>query len=487
MSKKFYITTPIYYLNAEPHIGHAYTTLAADIMARYKKAQGREVYFLTGTDEHGANIEKAAAKAGVTPREWTDKIAAKFQEMWAALDIKYDDFIRTTEPRHERVVQEIFEILLKKGDIYKGKYSGKYCMACEAYIDESELLPGDCCPVHKRPVEMVEEETYFFKLSAYQDKLLKFYEANPDFLSPKFRGSEISNFVKGGLKDLSVTRTKVKWGVPVLSDPGHTIYVWFDALINYISAIGYGKKLGLPEYKDYKINFDEIWPADIQLIGKEIYRFHAVIWPAVLIAAAVPLPKVCFAHGWWTIEGEKMSKTLGNFIDPRDISAKYGVDPLRYFLFREVPFGSDGDFSMDSFKKRFNADLANDLGNLLSRTLNMAAKSVGDIPAAYEIQTPALLKQYRASMDALAFDKALDAVWAIIGGMNKYIDETKPWTLAKTEPEKAKTILLEIIFTLKEVALCLQPFMPQTAAQMQQRLKPGPIEKYAPLFPRIES
>ena len=280
--------------------------------------------------------------------------------------------------------------------------------------------------------------------------------------------------------------------MPVLSDPGHTIYVWFDALINYVSAAGYGKKLGLKEGADFNINFDEAWPADVHLIGKEIFRFHAVIWPAVLMAAAIALPAKCFAHGWWTIEGEKMSKSLGNFIDPRDITRKYGVDPLRYFLLREVPFGGDGDFGIDSFKKRFNADLANDLGNLLSRTLNMAAKT-GDIPADYKPQGAFADKaaqteaQYRAHMDALAFDKALESAWTLISGMNKYIDESKPWALSKTEPQKARTILLELIYGLQKAAAWVQPFMPSVAAEMQNRLKPGPIGKYAPLFPRIEN
>lgn len=493
MSKKFFITTPIYYLNARPHIGHAYTTLAADIMARHKKAQGKEVYFLTGLDEHGANIEKAATTAGVTPQKWVDDMALHFKEMWQALDIKYDDLIRTTEPRHMRVVQEIFEILLKKGDIYKGKYSGKYCMSCEAYYYDSELLPGDICPVHKRPVQQVEEETYFFKLSAYQEPLLKFYADNPDFLSPRFRGTEISTFVKNGLRDLSVSRTKVKWGIPVLSDPKHTIYVWFDALTNYISAAGVGKKLGLPEYADYPVNFDDLWPADVHLIGKEIFRFHAVIWPAVLMAAGIELPAKCFAHGWWTVEGEKMSKSLGNFIDPRDITNKYGVDSLRYFLFREVPFGGDGDFGLEAFKKRFNADLANDLGNLLSRTLAMAAKSAGDIPAEFAGPNPLRAAaaqtagQYAKFMDELAFDKALNLVWETIGEMNQYINDQKPWTLAKTEPEKAKQILLELIFALKQVNAWIAPFMPTVAAEMAKRLAPGPIGKYDPLFPRIEA
>lgn len=492
MNKKFYITTPIYYLNAEPHIGHAYTTLAADTLARYKRAKGVDVYFLTGTDEHGANIERSAANNGVTPQQWTDNMAKKFKDLWADLNVKYDDMIRTTEPRHEHVVQEIFERLLKKGDIYKGTYSGKYCMSCEAYLDESELVDGKC-PIHKKEPQLITEETYFFKLSAYQDALIKFYEENPDFLSPKFRGTEIINFVKSGLRDLSVTRTKVKWGIPVPSNPEHTIYVWFDALINYVSAAGYGKAMGLEAYKDYPVNFEELWPADVHLIGKEIFRFHAVIWPAVLMALGLPLPKKVFAHGWWTIEGEKMSKSLGNFIDPRDITKQYGIDPLRYFIFREVPFGGDGDFSMDAFKKRFNADLANDLGNLLSRTLNMAAKNVGEIPAAFDDESNLLAEAKKVDaafcqhMDNIEFDKALDKVWGLMGYMNKYIDETKPWTLAKTEPEKAKVILLELIFALKYLAVWLAPFMPDTATEIGRRLATGPIEKYPPLFPRIEA
>lgn len=493
MTKKFYITTPIYYLNSVPHIGHAYTTLAADTLARFKKAKGEEVHFLTGTDEHGANIERAAEKAGVTPQAWTDDMASKFIELWKVLGIGYDDLIRTTEPRHEKVVQAIFEKLLKQGDIYKGTYSGKYCLSCEAYIDESELVDGKCA-IHKKEPQLITEETYFFKLSAYQEPLLKFYENNPTFLSPKFRASEIVNFVKSGLRDLSVTRTKVKWGIPVPSNPEHTIYVWFDALINYISAAGYGKKIGLPGYEDCKCEFDEIWPANVHLIGKEIFRFHAVIWPAVLMALGVELPGKVFAHGWWTVEGEKMSKSLGNFIDPRDITSKYGVDALRYFIFREVPFGGDGDFSIEGFKKRFNADLANDLGNLLSRTLNMAAKNMGDIPLEYNGENSSLITKakettvkFDAHMNNLEFDKALESAWLIIGDMNKYIDETKPWTLAKTDPEKAKEILLELVFALKYISEWIAPFMPDTSAEMKRRLAPGPIEKYAPLFPRIEA
>jgi len=492
MTKKFYVTTPIYYLNAEPHIGHAYTTLAADVLARYKRAKGFDVRFLTGTDEHGANIERSAAEHGITPQQWTDNMAAKFQDLWKTLDITNDDFIRTTQKRHEDTVQEIFEILLKKGDIYKGVYSGKYCLSCEAYLDESELVDGKC-PIHKKEPQIITEETYFFKLSAYQNDLLAFYERNPGFLSPKSRATEIINFVKGGLHDLSVSRSKVKWGIPVRSNPQHTVYVWFDALINYISAAGYAKKLGLPEYKDYPVNFDETWPADVHLIGKEIFRFHAVIWPAMLMALGLPLPKKVFAHGWWTIEGEKMSKSLGNFIDPRDVTSKYGVEPLRYFIFREVPFGGDGDFSMDAFKKRFNADLANDLGNLLSRTIKMAQKNVGVIPETFEKESNLLAEAKKADaaidafMDNLEFDKALDKAWAVMNYMNKYIDETKPWMLAKTDPEKTKSILLELIFALRYTSKWLAPFMPHTAQEIARRTAAGPVGDYGPLFPRIEA
>ncbi len=482
MTKKFYITTPIYYLNAAPHIGHAYTTLACDVLTRYKKTYGQDAYFLTGTDEHGANIEKAAQAAGVPPQQWVDDMAAKFIQLWKDLGIQYDDLIRTTESRHTQVVQQIFETLLKKGDIYKGNYSGKYCLSCEAYLDEAELIDGKC-PIHKKEPQIITEETYFFKLSAYQDKLLAFYEENPAFLSPKFRAAEIVNFVKSGLRDLSVSRTKVKWGIPVSSDPQHTIYVWFDALINYVSAAGY--------LSDDK-KFNELWPADVHLIGKEIYRFHAVIWPAVLMALGLPLPGKVFAHGWWTVEGDKMSKSLGNIINPTDITNKYGVDALRYFVFREVPFGGDGDFSMSSFVRRYNADLANDLGNLISRTLNMAAKTVGQIPSEDLTEgsflTSVLSKEadYTAAMDALQFDKALDVIWAAVSAMNKFIDETKPWTLAKDDPKKAAEILLQIIFALRGVNKWLKPFMPASSAEIAKRLAPGPIEKYAPLFPRLE-
>ena len=499
MSKKFYITTPIYYVNSVPHIGHAYTTIALDILARYKREQGFDVRFLTGTDEHGANIEKSAAAKGVSPKAWTDEVSAKYKEMWKTLNISYDDFIRTTDAKHEHVVQAIFEKLLKSGDIYLGSYSGKYCLSCEQYYNDSEILEGNLCPVHKKPLTEVHEETYFFKLSRYEKPLLKFYEENPEFLSPKYRANEIINFVKSGLQDLSVTRTKVAWGIPVPSNPKHTIYVWFDALINYISAAGVGTLL-CDDKAEHEAQlkqigaekFDDLWPADLHLVGKEIFRFHSVIWPAVLMALNLPLPKKVFAHGWWTVEGEKMSKSRGNIVDPAEVAAKYGVDPVRAFLFREVPFGQDGDFSMESFKNRYNSDLANNIGNLLSRTLNMAAKNIGELPEKIEGDYPLLAKSadvekaIDGAYNELAFDKVLENIYGYASELNKLVNDKKPWELAKTDPTAAAQILLELVACLRKVALWLEPFMPTVAAEMQKRLAPGKIEKYPPLFPRLE-
>lgn len=499
MSKKFFVTTPIYYVNSVPHIGHAYTTLALDILARHKRQKGEDVHFLTGTDEHGANIEKSAAAQNVTAQAWTDNVSAQYRQMWKELNISYDDFIRTTDPMHEAVVQAIFEKLLASGDIYKGSYSGQYCLSCEQYYDESEMLEGGLCPVHKRPLTQVNEETYFFKLSKYEQPLLKFYAEHPDFLSPKYRANEIINFVKSGLRDLSVTRTKVKWGVPVTSDPAHTVYVWFDALINYVSATGLGTLLcgdkTLHEQRLQKNNaktFEDFWPADLHLVGKEIFRFHAVIWPAMLMALGLPLPKKVFAHGWWTVEGEKMSKTLGNVVNPVELAQQYGTDPVRSFLFREVPFGQDGDFSMTSFKNRYNSDLANNIGNLLSRTLNMAAKNIGDLPekAAVGSAVETRAKEVDAAIDKyfddLAFDKVLESIYGFAGELNKLVDEKKPWELAKTDKEAAVSVLLELVCGLRWIAQWIVPFMPSVAQEMQKRLAPGPIAKYPPLFPRLE-
>ena len=499
MTKKFYITTPIYYVNSVPHLGHAYTTIACDILARYKRQQGIDTRYLTGTDEHGANIEKSAAAQGVSPKEWTDRVSTQYKELWKILNISYDDFIRTTDENHEHVVQAVFEKLLKNGDIYLGSYSGQYCTSCEQYYNESEILEGGLCPVHKKPLTQVNEETYFFKLSRYEKPLLKYYEEHPEFLSPKFRANEIINFVKSGLQDLSVTRTKVKWGIPVKSNPAHTIYVWFDALINYITAAGAGtilcedKAEHEAQLKDIRTEkFEDLWPADIHMVGKEIFRFHSVIWPAVLMALGLPLPQKVFAHGWWTVEGEKMSKTLGNVINPAELAAKYGVDPVRVFLFREVPFGQDGDFSMASFFNRYNSDLANNIGNLLSRTLNMAAKNIGELPEKIEGNFPLLAqadgveKAIASAYEQLAFDKVLEQIYGYASELNKQVNDKKPWEMAKTDPEGAKQILLELIACQRKVAKWLEPFMPTVAKEMQRRLAAGKIEKYAPLFPRLE-
>ena len=499
MTKKFYVTTPIYYVNSVPHLGHAYTTIACDILARYKRQKGIDTRYLTGTDEHGANIEKSAAAQGVSPKEWTDRVSAQYRELWKILNISYDDFIRTTDENHEHVVQAVFEKLLKSGDIYLGSYSGKYCTSCEQYYNESEILEGNLCPVHKKPLTEVNEETYFFKLSRYEKPLLKYYEEHPEFLSPKYRANEIINFVKGGLQDLSVTRTKVKWGIPVKSNPAHTIYVWFDALINYITAAGAGmilcddKAEHEAQLKDIRTEkFEDLWPADIHMVGKEIFRFHSVIWPAVLMALNFPLPQKVFAHGWWTVEGEKMSKTLGNVINPAELAAKYGVDPVRVFLFREVPFGQDGDFSMTSFINRYNSDLANNIGNLLSRTLNMAAKNIGELPEKIEGNYPLLArsndveKAIDEAYEQLSFDKVLEQIYGYASELNKLVNDKKPWEMAKTDPEGAKQILLELVACQRKVALWLEPFMPTIAKEMQKRLAPGKIEKYAPLFPRLE-
>ena len=517
MSKTFYVTTPLYYVNAEPHIGHAYTTLAADVLVRHKRARGGSAFLLTGTDEHGANIEKVAKAAGKSPQAWSDEVAARFRTMWEALGIRFDDFIRTTEPRHEKQVQKVFERLLKSGDIYRGSYEGLYCLPCEAYYDEGELLAGNC-PVHGRAVEHLREESYFFKLSRFEKPLLDYYEKHPEFLAPSWRASELTNWVKSGLKDISVSRTKVAWGIPVLSDPKHTIYVWFDALQNYITAIGYDPDIGAvpgaggrgrstfhegepspePGTRN-RSSFEELWPADVQLVGKEIYRFHGVIWPAMLMALDLPLPRQVFAHGWWTVEGEKMSKSRGNMIDPRELVAEYGVDALRYFLFREVPFGGDGDFSREAFKTRYNADLANGLGNLTARVIQLVEKNLaGEIPRRPALEgkvfgTGVLAKQSEkiyAAMDALAFHEALGLIWEQIAELNRTVDREKPWATAKTDPEAFKFLMFDLVWSLRLISDWIAPFMPETARKMQEQLGAqaaggwGKLAKGDSLFPR---
>ena len=492
MKERFYLTTPLYYVNDIPHIGHAYTTIAADVLARYKKSQGFDVHFLTGTDEHGQKVWKAAEAAGQTPQVFVDGIVERFKSAWQTLNVQYDDFIRTTEPRHEECVQKIFSRLLKQGDIYKGQYQGWYCVTCETYWAEGELkedMEGrKLCPDCGRPTDLLKEDTYFFKLSGYQHRLQKYIEDHPEFIQPASRRNEITQFIKQGLKDLSVTRTAFPWGVTVPEDPQHVVYVWFDALINYISALGY---LSADDSQ-----FRKYWPADVHLMGKEIVRFHAVIWPALLMALDLPLPHKVFGHGWWTVEGEKMSKSKGNVVDPLALAKQYGVDVVRYFILREVPFGSDGDFSQKLFINRYNTDLANDLGNLLSRTLTMIEKYFeGKVPVVKgaEDELTTLLKRtpaaFAKAMDELAFSDALGAVWSLITAANVYIEKQAPWSLAKKgEQEQLAIVMANLYEVLKTVAGLITPFMPETAAKIVDQLNPTgeKVNKGGVLFPRIQ-
>jgi methionyl-tRNA synthetase len=494
-------------VNDVPHVGHAYTTIAADTLARWKRMRGEKVLFLTGTDEHGAKIAKAAETAGVTPQAWTDKVVESFRELWKVLNITHDDFIRTTEDRHEKVVRAIFKKLMDSGDIYKGAYEDWYCVPCESFWSTTQLVDKKC-PDCGRPVEKLQEESYFFKLSAYQDRLLVHYDQNPGFLQPAHRAPEIRSFVKGGLRDLSVSRSKVKWGVPLEPfAPGHTVYVWFDALINYVSALGFDPATGAFQKPD-------VWPADVHLVGKEIFRFHTVIWPAMLMALGVPLPKKVFAHGWWTVEGEKMSKSTGNVVDPHQVAAEFGVDALRYFLLREVPFGSDGDYSRKALLGRYNAELANSLGNLLNRVLNLIEKNcAGEIPAAppsSDLLDAAALKEWTRSVDEgydrLAFTEVLQTIQELTSRGNQYVNEKEPWKLVKTDAPAAARCLYEVVRLLKLAAVALHPVMPTVTVEIWKQLgesgtpsdavarifdqgdlsfSPGQkVAKGSPLFPR---
>lgn len=475
MKKKFYITTPIYYTNQAPHIGTAYTTIAADVLARYHRQKGDDVLFLTGTDEHGEKIAQAAKKAGKSPQEFVDGIAEEFKKAWKKLNISYDDFIRTTDEKHKRGVEKFLSKLKESGKVYQDEYRGLYCTDCEKFITKKELVDGKC-PDHQKEPGLISETNYFFKLKDFLPRVKKLIEDDKILIEPQERKKEVLSLIDQDLGNFSISRQNVEWGIPLPFDKKQNIYVWVEALQNYVTAIG---------YEDNKEKFNQYWPADLHLIGKDIIKFHAIFWPALLLAVGLELPKKIFIHGFFTIDGQKMSKTLGNVVDPIYLADKYGVDPLRYFLLREIAFGQDGDFSIKRFKERYNADLANGLGNLVSRVLTLTGKiKIIDKEGELTEKIEPVRKKYQEALDQIKFNEALESVWRLIGFCDEYIEKNKPWELIKNDQEKAGEILSELLVSLKEISSLLEPFLPDTAEEIKLQLKDN--KKGESLFPRLQ-